>query len=139
MEADLSKTQEKERDVVVFDGGCGVCTALKNKAERLDRHDRLKFVAFQAADLDQIAPGLTPEMASQALYFVRRDGERFRGARGVFEAMRRLPGFWGVFGTIWSFPPLSLLAEPFYRLFARHRGSISQKLGLTQCELPSSD
>lgn len=124
------------RDTVLFDGDCGVCTALKNWAGRLDAAGRLHFVAYQAADLDAVAPGLTPEMAGQALHFVRRDGVRFRGARAVFETMRRLPEAWGVLGTIGSFPLCSLLAEPVYRLIARHRGRISGWLGLDRCALP---
>ena len=123
-------------DIVIFDGDCGVCSALKNWAQKLDTAGRLHFVAYQAANLGEIAPGLAPQMASQALYFVRRDGVRFRGARAIFETLRRLPGVWGVWGAIGSFPPLSLLAEPFYRLFARYRGHVSRQLGLDLCQLP---
>jgi predicted DCC family thiol-disulfide oxidoreductase YuxK len=124
------------RNIVVFDGACGVCTALKDWVARQDRADRLAFVPFQAADLGELAPGLTPQMAGQALHFLGRDGERHRGARAAFETLRRLPGIWGAIGAIGAWPPLSLLAEPFYRLFARYRGVISQKLGLDRCALP---
>jgi predicted DCC family thiol-disulfide oxidoreductase YuxK len=127
------------RDTVIFDGDCGVCTALKNWAEGFDADGRLEFVAFQTADLDSISLGLTAEMTSQALYFVQQDGKRFGGARALFETMRRLPGVWGIMGSIWAFPPLSLLAEPFYRLFARYRGYVSRRLGLERCDLPASD
>jgi predicted DCC family thiol-disulfide oxidoreductase YuxK len=99
----------------------------------------MEFVPFQTGDLERIVPGLTPELASRSLTFVSKDGRRFRGARAVFETMRRLPGAWGALGAILSFPPLSLLAEPFYRLFARHRGTISQKLGYDRCELPAPE
>jgi predicted DCC family thiol-disulfide oxidoreductase YuxK len=126
----------RSRDLVLFDGACGVCSAAKDWAQSHDTRGELEFVAYQAAELERVAPGLTLEKAGQALHFVRRDGQCFRGARATFETLRRLPGVWGLAGTILSFPPLSLLAEPFYRLFARHRGAISRRLGLDRCELP---
>ena len=115
---------------MIYDGDCNVCQALKRGIERRDRRDRLEFVPFQEADLEALAPGLDREMASHSVYLVRPDGRRFRGARAVFEALKRLPGAWGLAGRIWAFPPLSLLAEPFYRLVARNRDRISRWLGL---------
>ena len=78
------------RDTVIFDGDCGVCTALKDWAKGRDSAGNLEFIAYQTGNLEGISPGLTPELASQALYFVGRDGRRFRGARAVFETMQRL-------------------------------------------------
>jgi predicted DCC family thiol-disulfide oxidoreductase YuxK len=124
------------RPIVLYDGDCGVCTALKKEAQRRDAAARLRFIAYQAADLEQISPGLTREMAGRVLYLVQPDGQRFAGARAVFETMRRLPGLWRLIGAIGAFPPLSLLAEPFYRLVARNRGRISRWLGLDRCALP---
>ncbi|MGD8623135.1 MAG: DUF393 domain-containing protein [Anaerolineae bacterium] len=125
-----------EPTTVLYDGDCGICTALKDEARRRDTAGRLRFIAYRAADLEEISPGLTPEMAGQALYLVQPDGRRFAGARAVFETMRRLPGIWRPLGAMGAWPPLSLLAEPFYRLVARNRGRISRWLGLDRCALP---
>lgn len=121
---------------VLFDGDCGVCQALKQFAESHDTTGHLTFTPFQTADLENLSPGLTREMAGQALYFIRADGQRFRGARAVFETMKHLSGLWGPVGAALSLPLLSWLAEPFYRLFARHRTRISQLLGLDRCQIP---
>jgi predicted DCC family thiol-disulfide oxidoreductase YuxK len=123
------------RDSVIFDGDCGVCMALKDWVVGRDTAGNLEFIAFQTGNLEGVSPGLTPELASQALYFVGRDGRRFRGARAVFETMRRLPGLWGALGTVFSFPLLSFMAEPFYYLFARNRGRFSLWLGLDRCDV----
>ena len=122
---------------VIYDGDCGICTAFKLDAERRDKENRLYFVAFQAHDLDQVAPDITREMASRAVYLVRADGRRFQGARAFFEAMRRLPGPWGWVGAVGAFPLLSLVAEPFYRLVAHNRAALSRLLGLDACQLGS--
>lgn len=105
----------------------------------LDAAGHLEFVPFQTADLARIAPGLTVETASRTLHLVLANGQRYVGARAVFEILRRLPGGWSIVGIIGALPPLSLLAEPFYRLFARYRGTISRRLGLERCDLPSTE
>jgi len=120
---------------VVFDGDCGVCQALAQALADRDRHRRLTFAAYQRADLATLSPGLTREMASRSVYAVAPDGTRWHGARAVFEMAKRLPGLWGWIGRIGALPPLSLLAEPVYRLVARHRMRISRWFGLTQCRL----
>ncbi|HEX3051397.1 MAG TPA: DUF393 domain-containing protein, partial [Aggregatilineaceae bacterium] len=104
--------------VVVYDGDCGICDKLRQMAVKRDRKQRLKFVPFQAADLNAISPGLTVEMTSRALYAVRQDGKRWHGAQAVFMSMRELPGVWKVIGAVGSLKPVSLIAEPFYRVVA---------------------
>ncbi|MGQ9850384.1 MAG: thiol-disulfide oxidoreductase DCC family protein [Aggregatilineaceae bacterium] len=121
--------------LVVFDGDCGLCQTARQWAEERDRQGRLRFVPYQDADLARLAPDLTAEQAAQALYLLAPDGRRYRGARAVFMTLRSLPGWWSLLGTVWALPPLSLLAEPFYRLVARHRAAVSRWLGLTQCQL----
>ncbi len=121
--------------LIIFDGNCGLCQAARRWAQRRDRQHRLAFVPYQAADLESLVPGLTAAQAAQALYAVAPDGRRLRGARAVFETLRYLPGWWGVVGTLGAWTPVSLLAEPCYRLVARHRARLSRWLGLTQCQL----
>lgn len=120
-------------DVVVYDGACGFCTWAAEWVRQRDRHDRLRFTPYQATDLETLSPGLTPEIAAHSVYLVTRDGRRYHGARAVFETLRRLPGVWGVIGAVGAFPLFSLLAQPFYRLFANNRTYISTRLGLMAC------
>lgn len=117
---------------VIFDGECRVCQALKAWAEKREAEGKLQFVAYQNVDFDPLAPGLTREMASGSLYLVDGGGRVYSGARAVFEIAKHLPGVWGVLGRILSLPGISLLAEPFYKLFARHRHQISQRLRLKE-------
>ena len=126
------------QDRVIFDGDCGVCSALKDWVAGRDTAGNLEFITFQTGNLEEISPGLTLELASQALHFVGRDGRRFCGARAAFETLRRLPGPWGALGTVLSFPPSSFMAEPFYYLFARNRGRLSRWLGLDRCGIQGS-
>jgi predicted DCC family thiol-disulfide oxidoreductase YuxK len=124
--------------IVIYDGECGICNALRRWAEQRDAANRLQFAPNQTADLDALAPGLTREMASRAVYAVRSDGQRWYGARAIFETLRRLKGVWGVVGSVGAVPVISWIAEPFYRVVAFHRARISRWMGLDVCriELP---
>jgi predicted DCC family thiol-disulfide oxidoreductase YuxK len=116
-------TQGRDREVIVYDGNCPVCRTLKGQAEsHLDR-GQFEFQAFQLADLEELSPGLTPEMAEQAMYLVLGNGRRVGGARAFFAVMRQMEGFWGLVGRLLY--PISPMLEPFYRLFARHRHRIA--------------
>ena len=118
---------------VVYDGTCGACQAFMDYFKRRDVGGKLETVAYQLADLNSISPEFTENMAAKAIYFVRKDGTRFGGARGVYEILKRLPGLWGILGAVMAFPPLSILSEPFYRAFASNRYYVSRKLGLREC------
>ena len=120
---------------VVYDGTCGICQSFMDYFKKRDVGGKLEIIAYQLADLNSISPGLTEKMADKAMYFVRKDGTRFEGARGVYEVLKRLPGLWGFFGTAMSCSPLSVLSEPFYRAFASNRHHVSRKMGLRECNI----
>jgi predicted DCC family thiol-disulfide oxidoreductase YuxK len=124
--------------VVLYDADCGICQAARRFALQRDTAHRLRFAPYHSANLDKFH--LTPAQASQSLYAVNTDGTRYCGARAVFEILRRLPGPWGLVGAIGALPPVSWAAEPVYRLVARHRAAISQRLGLSACGVdPTGD
>ncbi len=124
--------------LVIYDGDCGICNALRQWAESRYTANRLKFVPYQTADLDSLAPGLTRASASRAVYTIRADGKRLRGARAIFETLRYNAGIWRVVGRLGALPPVSWLAEPVYRIIAHHRMRVSRWLGLAACRVPES-
>jgi predicted DCC family thiol-disulfide oxidoreductase YuxK len=119
--------------IVIFDGECGICNAVREWAEARDHAGRLRFVAYQTADLDSLSPGLTRRMASRSVYFIYSDGRRVGRARAVFEMLRRLSGVWRSVGMVMVQLPFWPLAEPFYNLVARNRARLSARLGLSYC------
>ena len=117
---------------VVYDGTCGVCQAFVDYFKKRSVGDELEFVAYQLADLNSISPELTEHMADKAMYFVHKDGTRFEGAQGVYEVLKRLPGFWRILGTAMAVPLLNILSERFYQAFASNRQYVSKKIGLRE-------
>jgi predicted DCC family thiol-disulfide oxidoreductase YuxK len=116
--------------IVIFDGDCTVCNAFREATQSRSPAETFEFIAYQSADLENLSPGLTLEMAEKVMHVIRPDGKRLGGARAFFEVMRYMHGFWGFIGKVWAFPPLSLLAEPFYRLGSKNRPLIARMLGL---------
>jgi len=112
---------------VIFDGDCPICTTLKDFAEERSGEGVLSFTPFQSEVFHEVVPGLSEEEASQSLYVISEDGKRLRGARAVFEVLSQMPGLWGLSGKIFRLPPFHWLAEPFYRLFARHRHGVGKR------------
>lgn len=106
---------------VVYDGECAVCQTFYGWASKKDSQGRLSFTASQSEGLAGVAPQVDRARAANALAFVRPDGSVVYGARAMFLVMGQFTGLAGVFGRIMAWPPLSLLVEPGYRLFARHR------------------
>jgi predicted DCC family thiol-disulfide oxidoreductase YuxK len=120
--------------IVFYDGACGICQSFASWLMGLDGAQSLNLVAYQQLEPSEFPAPLTPEMTQQAMHLLDSQGNLFRGARAVFEAMRALPGLWGFMGAVFSNHLMSSIAEPFYRLVANHRTAISRLLGLRVCE-----
>ena len=115
---------------IIFDGECDICTNLKGFAETHTERENLNFIPFQSDQLADYAPKLSVDQASQTLHVITEQGHHIRGARAVFEIMSKLPGLWGWLGRILVKPPFYLIAEPFYRLFARYRYGFGVDVGI---------
>jgi predicted DCC family thiol-disulfide oxidoreductase YuxK len=116
-----SGQQQAPSCTVVYDGECAICQAFYGWATEKDSHGGLRFEASQSEALPAVAPAVSAARAKDALAFVRSDGQVVYGARAMFLTIGRLPGAWGLLGRVMSSRALSLLCEPAYRLFARHR------------------
>ncbi len=135
MKADTAPASGRASPSIVFyDGACGICQSFASWLMGLDQAHGLSLVAYQQIDPAELPARLTPELTQQAMHLLDAQGNLFRGARAVFEALRSLPGFWGCMGTVFSNRLMSCIAEPIYRLVADHRTAISRVLGLHVCE-----
>lgn len=106
---------------------------------RLDQGRCLSLEAYQQVDPAKLPVALTPTMMQQAMHLIDSQGCQFSGARAVFQALRHLPGIWGSVGAVFSNPLLSWIAEPFYRMVANHRETVSRMLRMRVCEsVPSN-
>ena len=115
---------------VIYDGACNLCQAFAEYSKHFDNGQELLFVQYQHCDLNSISPGLTTDMTSKSIFFIRSDGQRLSGARAIYESWKTLPGLLGVFGAIMSFSLISAMSEPLYRVVASRRHYLSRRFGL---------
>ena len=111
--------------VVLYDRDCGFCLWSLARVLDFDRRRRLRPVALQDAEADELLGGMEEERRYASAHLVTGEGEVYSGGAAVAPLLRLLPG-----GT-----PLSLVArlltEPLsigYGLVARNRGLFGRRL-----------
>ncbi len=106
---------------IIYDGECPICQRFKTDAETHIPNPDLRFIAYQNPQFSAQVPGLSPEQASQAVYVILENGQRYRGARAVFEILSQYQGWRGRVGKILIRFPFYRLAEPLYGWLANNR------------------
>lgn len=129
METYLGADVRRERRVL-FDADCGICTYLCRLVQRLDRFQRLTFIANQ--DRERFPASIAPELLERTVVVLLPGGEWVTESRAVFEVVRALP-YGALFAWWLRVPVLAQLADALYRLVSRNRARISVSLGLTAC------
>ncbi|NNN08019.1 MAG: DUF393 domain-containing protein [Acidimicrobiaceae bacterium] len=108
--------------ILIFDGECGFCTACAQWIERRwTRTPIPRSIAWQSVEHelpDYSTP--TPRQMSESVWWISGD-QRDAGARAVARALLATSSPWRLVGRALLSAPLSWLAEPAYRVVARHR------------------
>jgi predicted DCC family thiol-disulfide oxidoreductase YuxK len=113
--------------IVVYDGGCGVCSAGSRWIVRLDWLGSVACLPLQSSGLARL--GLDPEACMQAMHVVlpgnhvRRGGDAFRAILARLLLSMPLALFLAV-------PPLPALVRAVYPWFASRRRALSAACGL---------
>lgn len=128
------------RKLVLYDGVCGMCSALVRFFVKRDRHDRLRFAALQSALARGIVErhGGDPNTLS-TLYLVENYGSehervRIRGKAALY-CLREIGGAWHLLALLRFLP--ALLLDLGYRLVAANRYRLFGKK--ERCEIPSPE
>lgn len=106
---------------VIYDGNCNVCKKLVAMLDRWDRGGRLEVLPSQAPGVRARFPWITQRAFSESVQVVRAsDGKTWQGAAAIEQLLDVLPrGRW--ISWIFSIPFVRVIAERFYRWFARNR------------------
>jgi predicted DCC family thiol-disulfide oxidoreductase YuxK len=104
---------------LIFDGYCGFCTRAVQALQRLDRHKRLRVIAWQT-------PGVLEEFklsrthVQQAAWLICTDGQRQSGAKAIVGALS-IAIDTPFLSRIVDVPPTSWLASVVYTWISRNR------------------
>jgi predicted DCC family thiol-disulfide oxidoreductase YuxK len=105
---------------VVFDGDCKVCTRLSNLLRSWDRRGELEVVSSQQRGVMARFPWIPARAYADALQLVAADGTTWQGAAAIEKLLDLLPRG-RLISWVFRLPLVRLLADRFYRWFARNR------------------
>ena len=105
---------------VVFDGDCKVCTRLSHVLRNWDRAKNLEVVSSQTPGVIARFPWIPPRAYVEALQLIAADGTTWQGAAAIEKLLDILPRG-GLISWVFSIPFVRVLADRFYRWFARNR------------------
>ena len=109
---------------LLYDGTCAVCSLEMNHLRECNHAGRLLFVDIAAPGFDPASYGATLAAMNAEIHGVRPDGSLLRGVQVLRLAYAAVGLGWVLQPTGW--PPLRPLFDAAYRVFARHRRSISR-------------
>lgn len=124
---------------LLFDGDCGVCSALSDVAVKMDRRGKYIIKPYFEFPEDELKKfGITYADCSRGIQVVSRTGHVYRAAFGLNHFLfNQFP--WTIAAAlIYALPILLLLEIIGYRLVAWNRARISIWLGLTVCKVRPS-
>jgi predicted DCC family thiol-disulfide oxidoreductase YuxK len=109
---------------VLYDGACAVCSLEMDHLREREHAGRLVFVDIAAPGFDAASYGLTQAALNAEIHAVLPDGTLLRGVEVLRRAYSAAGLGWVLEPTAWG--PLRPLADAGYRVFARHRRTISR-------------
>jgi predicted DCC family thiol-disulfide oxidoreductase YuxK len=107
-----------------YDAACPVCSLEMDHLRERNRDGRLRFVDISAPGFDASPYGVTAADMDAEIHAQRPDGSMLRGVEVLRLAYDAVGLGWVMQPTGWG--PLRPLFDAGYRLFARHRRSISR-------------
>jgi predicted DCC family thiol-disulfide oxidoreductase YuxK len=109
--------------VVLYDADCGFCKWLLAGLLRWDRGGRLRPIALQRPEADELLAALRPAERMASWHLVAPDGARRAGGAAVAPLLRLLPGGRVPAAVAERFPGLT---DRGYRWVAEHRSRLSR-------------
>jgi predicted DCC family thiol-disulfide oxidoreductase YuxK len=109
---------------LLYDAGCPVCSLEMDHLRERDRHGRLCLVDISAPGFDATAFGLDWSALDAELHALCPDGGVVRGVAALRLAYGAVGLGWLLGATGW--PVLRPVFDSAYKIFARHRRTISR-------------
>jgi predicted DCC family thiol-disulfide oxidoreductase YuxK len=108
-----------ERAAILFDGECGFCRRSVERILRWDRHGRLRPVALQDPEADDLLAGMDDERKMASWHLVTADGTVYSAGAAFPPLLRLLPGGGPLAALATALPGLT---DRAYRYVAQTRG-----------------
>jgi predicted DCC family thiol-disulfide oxidoreductase YuxK len=116
----------ERRVVILFDNDCGFCRWSLSKILAWDRYGRLRPVALQSPEAEDLLMGMDPEQKMASWHLLAPDGHTYSGGEAVSPLARLLPAGAPIAALASAFPRTT---DRAYRWVARHRDRLGRALG----------
>jgi predicted DCC family thiol-disulfide oxidoreductase YuxK len=113
----------EQRWLVLYDADCGFCKWLLAAILRLDRAERLRPIALQRPEADDLLADLPPAERMASWHLIDPIGVRRSGGAAIPPLLRLLPSGRVAAATFARFPRLT---DRGYRWVAEHRTQLSR-------------
>ena len=124
------------RAVILFDNDCGFCRWSLSKLLAWDRHGRLRPIALQREQADDLLVGMDRERKMASWHLVAPNGRTYSGGGAVPQLARLLPAGAPIAALTSAFPRTT---DRAYRWVARHRERLGRVLGERACDPTERD
>ena len=104
----------------VYDGMCKVCARLAKALRKWDRDHQIGVVSSQTPGVMARFPWIPPRAYAEALQLVGPNGHTWQGAGAIEQLLKILPKGKAI-AWLFTVPFVRVLADRFYRWFARNR------------------
>jgi predicted DCC family thiol-disulfide oxidoreductase YuxK len=118
------------RVVLIYDEDCGFCRWSVDRILAWDREHRLRPLALQTGEADELLRGMPPERRRASWHLVTPDGIVRSGGAGAAPLLRELPGGGPMARVARTLPGPT---DAVYRLVARNRDRLGRLLGADRC------
>jgi predicted DCC family thiol-disulfide oxidoreductase YuxK len=109
--------------VILFDSRCSFCRRSVSRLLAWDRRGRLRPVALQDPEADELLGGMDAEQKMASWHLVTADGRVYSAGAAFPPLLRLLPGGRPLAAVAAAFPGLT---ERAYRYVARTRGPVRE-------------
>lgn len=107
--------------VILFDSRCGFCRRSVSRFLRWDRHGRLRPVALEDPEADDLLGGMDVERKMASWHLMTADGRVYSAGAAFPPLLRLMPGGRPLAALAAAFPGLT---ERAYGYVARTRGPV---------------
>ena len=118
---------------VFYDGDCPLCLKEIQLLRWMDRRQKIRFTDIAAADFDPSSVGLTFQELMDRIHGRLADGQMIEGVE-VFRQLYSAVGL-GFIVALTRIPGVSHALDWAYRIFARHRLSLTGRCADERCTL----
>ena len=121
----------KNKNIIYFDGVCGLCNSFVRFLLKIDNHYQLKFTTLQGQTGQGLLKKINFHQSDFDTVIFQKNDQVYTRSTAVFEIFKTIGGFWKMF-LVFKLLPISF-TDYIYRQVAKRRFRLFGKLN--QCDI----